>query len=212
LRQPLPQRVGGFGGIAGLVNHLRREGVTHLIDATHPFASQMSRHAVVAAREAGVAHAILTRPAWTPVPGDDWQRVPDMAGAVAALARPRMSVMLAVGRMHLADFAPNPQHRYLLRLVDPPAGPLPLPDTDIIVDRGPFDVAADRALMERHGIEIVVSKNAGGGGAYAKIEAARSLGLPVVMIDRPEQPEGLTFHEIGAVLDWIAHGPAHLGV
>lgn len=212
LRQPLPQRVGGFGGIPGLVRTLRAEGITHLVDATHPFASQMSRHAIAAAAEAGVFHAVLTRPPWAPVPGDHWIRVPDIAGAVAALDRPAQRVMLAVGRMHLAEFAPNPQHLYLLRLVDPPEGALPFPRTEVIVDRGPFDEAADRALMERHGIDIVVSKNAGGAGAYAKIAAARALGLPVIMIDRPASPEGQVFHDIEAVLGWVAHGSAHLGV
>ena len=212
LRQPLPQRVGCFGGVEGLTRYLTDEGITHLIDASHPFAAQMSRHAVAAAREAGVSHAVLTRPPWTPVSGDRWTRVPDIAGAVAALDRPRMNVMLAVGRMHLADFAPNPQHMYLLRLVDPPAEALPFPDAKVIVDRGPFDEAADRALMEEHGIGLVVSKNAGGTGAYAKIAAARALGLPVLMIDRPEQPEGRVFHDREAVMNWLAHGAADLGV
>ena len=120
--------------------------------------------------------------------------------------------MLAVGRMNLPDFAPNPQHSYLLRLVDPPRDALPLPETDVIVDRGPFDEASDRALMERHRIEIVVSKNAGGIGAYAKIAAARALGLPVIMIDRPPQPEARSFHDVDSVMDWIYHASAHLGV
>jgi precorrin-6A/cobalt-precorrin-6A reductase len=212
LRQPLPQRVGGFGGVEGLMRYLEAEGVTHLIDATHPFASQMSRNAVDACARSGLPHCLLTRPAWSPEPGDDWRRVPDIAGAVAALDRPRLNVMLAVGRMHLAEFAPNPQHRYLLRLVDPPKDPLPLPETEIIVDRGPFDMATDAALMQAQGIEIVVSKNSGGTGAHAKIAAARALGLPVIMIDRPEPPEALAFHDIDAVLDWIHHGAAHLGV
>jgi precorrin-6A/cobalt-precorrin-6A reductase len=212
LPQPLPQRIGGFGGVDGLTAFLRTAGITHVIDATHPFAVQMSRNAVAACARVGVPLLALTRPAWQPVPGDRWQRVPDIAGAVAALDRPRATVMLAVGRMHLADFAPNPQHRYLLRLVDPPKGPLPFPEATVIVDRGPFEETADRALMERHGVEIVVSKNAGGTGAYAKIAAARALSLPVVMIDRPTPPARPEAHDVAQVFDWLAHCGTDLGV
>ncbi|MEM9319657.1 MAG: cobalt-precorrin-6A reductase [Pseudomonadota bacterium] len=210
--QPLPQRVGGFGGVKGLAQYIRREGITHVIDATHPFAVQMSRNAVAACALAQVPLIALTRPQWQQVPGDRWQRVPDIAGAVTALDRPRLHVMLAVGRMHLAEFAPNPQHRYLLRLVDPPSQPLPLPEAEVIVGRGPFDAAADRALMARHGIGLVVSKNAGGTGAYAKISAARSLGLPVLMIDRPAQPDRPELHDVAEVFDWLAHSGTDLGV
>ncbi len=208
-RQPLPQRVGGFGGVEGLADWLRAAAVTHVVDATHPFAAQMSRNAVAACAATGIPLIALSRPPWEPVAGDRWTRVPDIAGAVAALDRPARRVMLAVGRMHLADFAPNPQHHYLLRLVDPPAGPLPFPQAEVIVDRGPFDACADRALMERHGTELVVSKNAGGTGAYAKIAAARALGLPVVMIDRPPLPARAEAHDVAAVLDWLGRsGPA----
>lgn len=212
LRQPLPQRVGGFGGVDGLADYLRTNGITHVIDATHPFASQMSRNAVRACAKAVVPLLALTRPAWTPQDGDRWQHVPDIAGAVAALDRPPARVMLAVGRMHLADFARNPQHYYLLRLVDPPKGDLPFPNAQVIVDRGPFDAANDQRLMEDHRIELVVSKNAGGAGAYAKIKAARALCLPVIMIDRPPQPKRVEVIEIAAVFDWIAHAGTDLGV
>lgn len=212
LRQPLPQRVGGFGGADGLAAYLRAASITHVIDATHPFASQMSHNAVAACAKAGVPLLALTRPAWRAQPGDDWRSVPDIAGAVAALDRAAARVMLAVGRMHLTDFAPNPQHFYLLRLVDPPKGPLPFPRAKVIIDRGPFDTAADRRLMEEHRIDLVVSKNAGGTGAYGKIEAARALGLPVIMIDRPVQPARSEVTDIGAVFDWIAHAGTDLGV
>ncbi len=212
LQLPLPQRIGGFGGAEGLADYLRAEGITHVVDATHPFAAQMSRNAVAGCAAAGVPLIALTRPAWEPVAGDRWTRVADIAGAVAALDGPRMRVMLAIGRQHLADFAPHPQHFYLLRLVDPPAGPLPFPDAQVIVDRGPFDAEADRRLMEAHGIGLVVSKNAGGTGAYAKIAAARALGLPVVMIDRPALPVRTEAHDPEAVLTWIGHAGIPRGV
>ncbi|MEM1064561.1 MAG: cobalt-precorrin-6A reductase [Pseudomonadota bacterium] len=212
LRQPLPQRVGGFGGADGLARYLRETGVTHVVDATHPFAVQMSRNAVAGCARAGVPLIALTRPEWHADPGDRWERAADIPAAVAALKRPRAHVMLAVGRMQLDAFAPNPQHRYLLRLVDPPKDPLPFPEAEVIVDRGPFDAEGDQALMKRYGIELVVSKNSGGTGAYAKIAAARALGLPVLMIDRPAQPPRLEVHETEAVFDWIAHSGTALGV
>lgn len=210
--QALPRRVGGFGGAAGLAGYLRANGVTHVVDATHPFAAQMSRNAVAACAETGVPLIALTRPPWREQPGDRWTRAADIAAAVAALDRPSARVMLAVGRMHLADFAPNPQHAYLLRLVDPPTAPPPFPQAEVIVDRGPFDESADRALMQRHCIELVVSKNAGGAGAYAKIAAARSLGLPVLMIERPPLPARREVHDVRAVFDWLAHPGADRGV
>ena len=212
LRQPLPMRVGGFGGVAGLAAYLEENAVTHVVDATHPFAARMSANAVAGCAEAGVPLIALTRAPWVAGTGDDWRHVPDIAGAVQALTGPRRRVMLAVGRMHLAEFAPNPQHFYLLRLVDPPESPLPFPEAEVVVDRGPFTEAGDRGLMERHGIELVVSKNAGGSGAVAKIDAARALGVPVVMIDRPALPIRREAHAVAEVMAWLAHASTDLGV
>lgn len=212
VRQPLPQRVGGFGGASGLAAYLRNHAITHVVDATHPFAAQMSRNAVMGCAEAGVPLVALTRAPWRAEKGDTWVRVPDIAGAVAALDRPAERVMLAIGRLNLPAFAPHPQHCYLLRLVDPPEVPPPFPDHHIILDRGPFDTATDLALMEAHRISLVVSKNSGGTGAYAKILAARQLSLPVIMIDRPELPARHELHGAREVLDWIAHASTDLGV
>ncbi|WP_147108687.1 cobalt-precorrin-6A reductase [Tateyamaria sp. syn59] len=211
-RQPLPQRIGGFGGIAGLVAYLKAEKISHVIDATHPFAAQMSGNAVAACAQADVPLMALTRAPWTERDGDRWTHVPDIAGAVEALKQPAQRVMLAVGRMQLAAFAPNPQHFYLLRLVDPPKDLPPFPDHHVLVSRGPFTEGDDRALMEEHRIDLVVSKNAGGTGAYAKIAAARSLGLPVIMIDRPAVPERREAHSVDEVMDWLRHSGVDLGV
>lgn len=211
-RQPLPQRVGGFGGVAGLADYLRAHQVTHVIDATHPFAAQMSSNAVVACAQINMPLMALTRAPWNAVSGDDWTHVPDIVGAVAALDQPARRVMLAVGRMHLQDFAPNPQHFYLLRLVDPPTTPPPFPDHHVLVSRGPFTTDDDRALMRDHGIDLVVSKNAGGTGAYAKIAAARALGLPVIMIDRPNIPPRPDGRSVAEVMAWVAHFGADRGV
>lgn len=203
--QPVPVRVGGFGGIAGLTDYLRHHRVTHLVDATHPFAATMSAHAVEAARLAGVAHVALTRPAWEPVPGDRWTRVPDIDGAIAALGGPARRVMLALGRMHVEAFAVQPQHHYLLRFVDTPERPPSLPHHSLIVDRGPFTVAGDSSLMRLHAIDVIVCKNAGGQGAEAKLLAARQLGVPVLMIDRPAIPDRAEVCRPEDVLAWLGH-------
>ena len=209
--QPVPVRIGGFGGVDGLATYLRQHRVTHLVDATHPFAAQMSGHALAATAQAGVAHIALTRPAWVPGEGDAWQRVGDIDAAVAALAGTPRRVMLALGRMHVEAFAAQPQHRYLLRFVDRPDRPISLPDHDVVVDRGPFTVERDVALLREQAIDLVVSKNAGGSGAEAKLIAARRLRLPVLMIDRPVLPARSEVYDVAAVLRWLGHD-ADLGV
>ncbi|MCC1494734.1 cobalt-precorrin-6A reductase [Cognatishimia sp. F0-27] len=209
--QGLPTRVGGFGGVAGLTAYLTQNRVTHVIDATHPFAAQMSHNAVAACAQTGVPLAALTRAPWGAQSGDDWTRVPDIAGAVAALDCPARRVMLAVGRMHLDAFTANPQHRYLLRLVDPPEKPPGFPRHDVIVDRGPFKLDGDTRLLRDHRIDIIVSKNAGGSGARAKIDAARALGLPVIMIDRPVLPARTELHSPEEVLGWLSHADSGIG-
>jgi len=205
-------RLGGFGGPGGLARYLRDNAVTHVIDATHPFAAQMSCNAIDACARTKTPLIALTRAPWQAGPGDRWTHVPDIAAAVAALDRPAQRVMLAVGRMHLQDFTANPQHAYLLRLVDPPATPLGFPLAEVIVDRGPFTLAGDRALLSEHRIDLVVSKNAGGTGAQAKILAARELGLPVLMIDRPAIAKRAEAHSIADVLRWLGHVSTDLGV
>jgi len=211
--QPLPMRTGGFGGAEGLANHLREHAITHLIDATHPFASRIGRNAVEAAARTRVPLAALTRPPWRSVPGDSWQPVPDVKGAVAALAGPARRVMLALGRSPVAEFAAQPQHSYLLRMADPPETPPPLPDHEVVVARGPFDTKGDMELLHSRAIEIVVSRNSGGTGAQAKIHAARTLGLRVIMIDRPTVPLRRTeFTTVAEIFRWLDHTGADLGV
>lgn len=210
-RHPVPRRIGGFGGVEGLSRYLRDHKITHLIDATHPFAAQMSANAVAASAQTNTPLIALTRAPWSAQDGDRWTHVPDIAGAVAALDTAPERVMLAVGRMHLAEFAPNPQHFYLLRLVDAPDTPPDFPDHHVLVSRGPFTAQDDRALMEHHKITQVVSKNAGGTGAYAKIEAARTLDLPVLMIDRPQIPTRREVTTPEEVLAWV-HDTTERGV
>jgi precorrin-6A/cobalt-precorrin-6A reductase len=210
--QPIPTRTGGFGGISGLIAYIRTHAITHLVDATHPFAAQMSRHAALAATATGIGIIAYTRPPWQPVPGDSWTRVPDIPAAVAALGGPAQRVFLALGRMHLDAFAAQPQHHYLLRLVDPPGTPPRLPHHSAVISRGPFTAAEDTALMRQHRITLVVAKNAGGTGAAAKLAAARALRLPVVMIDRPPAPDRPEATSLQQVLAWLGHADTDLGV
>lgn len=209
--QPIPVRVGGFGDVAGLVRYLQDNGVTHLVDATHPFAARMSAHAVKACAQAGVPLLALTREPWRPGPGDRWQSVADLPAAVEALSGSPQRVMLALGRMHLAIFAEQPQHHYILRLVDEPEVLPPLPHHTTIVSRGPFGVTGDIALMREHRVDVVVCKNAGGSGAQAKLEAARALGLPVLMVARPPLPARHEVTQVAEVLQWLdqANGRLH---
>ena len=211
--QPLPTRIGGFGGVEGLVEYLRRTGVTHVIDATHPFAAQMSTNAVAACAAAGVALCAFERAPWAAQAGDRWTHVPDLSAAVAALPQTRARVFLAIGKQHLTAFNAAPQHHYLLRLVDPPEGPLPLPDATAIIARGPFTVQGDTELLRSEAITHIVAKNAGGAGAEAKLIAARSLNLPVLLIDRPAVPARAIRTTLEGVMGWLAdHGATPRGV
>jgi precorrin-6A/cobalt-precorrin-6A reductase len=209
--QPLPTRVGGFGGVAGLQAWLQAEGISHVVDATHPFAAQMSGNAITACAALGLPLLALERPAWVAQTGDQWQHVPDIEAAVAALPDAPARVFLAIGRQNLAAFAAKPQHCYLLRLVDAVAD-LPLPQTEVVLARGPFTLEGDRALLQDHAITHVVAKNAGGSGAEAKLAAARALALPLVLIDRPFIPARCSVATVAEVMDWLAAHAADRGV
>ncbi|QQN66523.1 cobalt-precorrin-6A reductase [Bradyrhizobium diazoefficiens] len=202
--QPLPTRIGGFGGVSGLADTIRREGITHVIDATHPFAAEMSRNAVEACAETGTPLIALERAPWTRAPGDSWIEVGDVAAAAATLPEASANVFLAIGRQHIALFASRPQHTYTLRFVDPPEAALPFA-ADVIVSRGPFTLDGELEMMRRREIAWIVARNSGGDGARAKIDAARMLGLPVVMISRPQLPERLRVESVAEVIQWLGH-------
>jgi precorrin-6A/cobalt-precorrin-6A reductase len=202
--QPLPTRIGGFGGVNGLAEYVRREGITHVIDATHPFAAGMSRNATQACAETGTPLIALERAPWTRAPGDKWIEIGGVNAAVAALPEAPARVFLAIGRQHIAPFAARPQHAYTLRFVDPPEAPLPFP-AELIVSRGPFTLDGELEMMRAHGITWIIARNSGGDGARAKIDAARMLGLPVIMISRPPLPERLRVESVAEVMQWLGH-------
>lgn len=187
LPQPVPVRVGGFGGGPGLAAFLKNAGIDTVVDATHPFATGISQNAIAACRQAGVPLLLVCRPAWRPGPEDRWTEVPDAVQAALALGGERRTVFLTVGRLELPAFLAAPQHRYVVRTIDPPDR-LP-PDAELILARGPFAEADEHRLMQSGGIEVLVAKNAGGAATAGKLAAARMLGLPVVLIRRPAGPK-----------------------
>lgn len=202
--QPLPTRIGGFGGASGLADYIRREDITHVIDATHPFAAEMSRNAIAACGETGTPLIALERAPWTKAPGDNWIEVAGVTAAVAALPEAPTKVFLAIGRQHIVPFASRPQQAYTLRFVDPPEAPLPFP-ADVIVSRGPFTLDGELEMMRARGIAWIVARNSGGDGARAKIDAARMLGLPVIMISRPRLPERSRVASLDEAMSWLGH-------
>lgn len=196
-------RVGGFGGAAGLKAFLAEERIGLVIDATHPFAATISRHAATACAEAGIPRLQVLRPAWQPEPGDRWIEVPDMAAAAAALPGLARVVFLAIGRQELAPFAGLPGIRLVVRMVEAPTEPLPLADATVILARGPYAADHEEALFARHAIEALVSKNSGGDATLAKLTAARRRGLPVVMVRRPDAPAGARVGTVTEALAWV---------
>jgi precorrin-6x reductase len=188
LKQPVPVRIGGFGGVDGLAAYLKQEQIDLLIDATHPYAASMSHHAAYAAEQTGTRLIAFRRPPWEPLPDDLWQNVPDVEGAVAALDTLPRKIFVALGRKELLPFEKAPWHHYIVRSVDPVEPPLNIPDVQYILDRGPFEEDSERKLLMEYGIECIISKNSGGPASYGKITAARQLKIPVIMIERPALP------------------------
>ena len=197
----LPHRVGGFGGVAGLVEFLRAGCFDALIDATHAFAARMSVHAVEAAQTLQLPLLRVELPAWTQQPGAVWHEVDDMREAAHALGSAPQRVFLTIGRQEIGAFSLAPQHHYLARAVDP--FELPLPHARLISARGPFDEISERALLEREAIDVLVSKNAGNDATYAKIAAARALQLPVIMVRRPQLPAAEIASSVDAAETWL---------
>ncbi|MEM9731986.1 MAG: cobalt-precorrin-6A reductase [Pseudomonadota bacterium] len=176
-------RVGGFGGVDGLAHYLIENCIDRLIDATHPFAKQISANAVAAAKQAGVVLDIRQRAPWQKVSGDDWIEVPSLkeaANAIPAHAR----VLLALGSQHLAPFHHRDDVFFLIRMVDAPTTPLPFKNHSLLLGRPQMTPQSEQEILKAHAITHIVCRNSGGSGAYAKIEAARLLALPVIIVTR----------------------------
>ncbi len=209
--QPLPiagiVRVGGFGGVAGLTQYLRDEAIDFLIDATHPFAAQISFNAAAAAAELGMPRLMLVRPAWHLVPGDQWIDVDSMAAAADALEEQAKRVFLTIGRQQLAPFARLHEIWFLIRLINQPEPDAVVPEGLLLFSQGPFDLTAERQLLMEHEIDTIVTKNSGGSATYAKIIAARELGIKVVMVRRPTIPQGEQVQDVEEAFAWLVGQP-----
>ncbi|BAY11120.1 precorrin-6x reductase [Calothrix sp. NIES-2098] len=198
-------RIGGFGGAAGLANYLRQEKIHLLIDATHPFASQISFNAAAAATEVGIPRLMLNRPVWEKVSGDRWIEVDNIAAATAALSNQAQRVFLTVGRQELSSFAHLKKLWFLMRVIDPPSPDDLIPPGLVLCDRGPFALENEREILINYKIDTIVSKNSGGDATYAKIIAAREMGVTVVMVNRPAIPPGEQVSNVEDAVAWLVN-------
>jgi len=204
-QQSVPLRIGGFGGAGGLARYLSAQRMDALIDATHPFAANISANAVDAVAQVGIPLLALRRPPWTPIAGDCWIEVADVEQAVTALGAAPRRVFLTLGRNEIEPFARAPQHHYLVRSVDPVDPPLAVAHAAYITGRGPFAEAGERALLEQHRIDVIVAKNSGGSATYGKIAAARALRLPVIVLRRPVLSAAPTVETVEEAVAWLDH-------
>ena len=199
---PLPTRIGGFGGAGGLAAWLRRTGTDAVIDATHPFAVQISENAARACAALGIPCLHLVRPPWRPGPGEHWHLMHDLPAACRAIA-PGSVVFAATGAQSVAALAPLAACTVHLRVAERPATPFPLPRGGWIAGAPAADPHSEAALFRQLGVQVLLCRNAGGPGR-AKLDAARDLGLEVVMVDRPPPPLGKTVPYVATALDWLA--------
>jgi precorrin-6A/cobalt-precorrin-6A reductase len=196
-------RIGGFGGPAGLAAWLAEHGVDAVVDATHPFAERISASAVTACEHSDVPLLRLERPGWTQRAGDRWQWVDGLDEAARAIESGQR-VLLTTGRQGLAAFAHRDDAWFLVRCVDPPQPPLPA-HHELLLDRGPYTLAGELALVDEHRIGLVVTKDSGGAHTRAKLDAACQRGLPVIVVRRPPRPDVETVTTVSAALRWARH-------
>jgi len=195
-------RIGGFGGTEGLARFLRARAVDRLIDASHPFAEQIGRHAEQACRETGVPRLRLLRPPWQRQADDHWVEVADLAEAARRLPEFGRRAFVTVGHKGLGAFASVSDVWFLIRTIEPPQRPH-LRRALWLQGRGPFLLEAELALLRDRAIDVLVTKASGGEATYAKLAAARRLGLPVIMVRRPPPPPGPVVATIAEALDWL---------
>lgn len=196
-------RVGGFGGEIGLVKYLQTMRIDLVIDATHPFAAQISWNAAHAAKTVGIPLLMVVRPGWGRSILDHWIEVESMEQAVDSIPATAERIFLTIGRQQLALFATLTDRWCLMRSIDPPPPDILLPPGKMLLDRGPFSLAQERQLLKDYQIQAIVSKNSGGDATYAKIIAARELEIPVVMIQRPIMPQGEQVGDVVGAIEWL---------
>jgi precorrin-6A/cobalt-precorrin-6A reductase len=203
-RLPVGQvRIGGFGGPEALAAWLGANGITAVVDATHPFAERISASAAHATAAAAVPLVRLERPGWQAGPGDDWHWIDGLADAPGVLdGLGARRAFLTTGRQGLAAFAADASRWYLVRCVDPPEPAALPPHHALLLDRGPYTTRGELALLDGHDIDALVTKDSGGPLTQAKLEAARLRGLPVVVVRRPPRPGTAAVATVAEAADW----------
>ncbi|MEP7454823.1 cobalt-precorrin-6A reductase [Phyllobacterium sp. SB3] len=194
-------RVGGFGGSKGLANYLSLEKITLMIDATHPFATQISDNAINAAIAANLPFVRLERPPWQAKPGDKWTLVGSLQQA-AEIIPSKARVLLALGKQHISAFSERNNVLFIVRMIDPPETPLDLVDFELELSK-PGTVERETHFLDTKKISHIVCRNSGGKASYAKIRAARDLGIPVIMVERPLRPKIHTLPDIESVTHFV---------
>ena len=194
-------RLGGFGGVEGLVTYLNEAEIDMVVDATHPFAATMAAHVAEACTETNIARLKYCRPAWKQ--GDvSWTSVPDYASAAEQLQDMGSRIFLSIGTKDLEVFAELADKWFLIRTVEEPSKPIPLDNHELLLERGPFDEGHEQTLLVMTQIDVLVSKNSGGKMA-AKLTAAHSLGIPIIMIEQPPSPAGDVVDSVEDVHEWV---------
>jgi precorrin-6A/cobalt-precorrin-6A reductase len=196
-------RIGGFGGVDGLVNYVRDNSIDLLVDATHPFASQISFNAATAAQICKIPRLMLIRPAWQPINSDRWIEVENLQAAAKLLPSLAKRVFLTIGKQELSAFAHLSDIWFLMRSIDPPTSNMSLPKGEFLLATRTFLVANELDLLQKYQIQAIVSKNSGGEATYPKIIAARELDIPIVMVQRPTIPPGDRVTDVESAYQWI---------
>ncbi len=195
-------RRGGFGGMGGLANYLRAVRAAALIDATHPFAAAMHRHATIAARTAAVPFFRVQRRPWLPEPGDRWHPFDSLDAGLSWLrAQGATRVFATLGRRALPRLAAEPALHFVVRGITRPES-LP-PNVTWIAGRPPFPPAAEAALLKRHAVEALFVQASGGDLTRDKLAAARELSLPVAMLTPPQEPGAGASGSVADALAWL---------
>ena len=196
-------RQGGFGGVSGFLAYLEQNRPAAVIDATHPYVARMGTTAVQATAQMHIPFLRLERPAWTQQPGDDWHLFETIEALVKRLPSLGTHGLITLGGANLGAFSRATGMRLTLRAIDPPD---PLPDhpaIKVLLDRGPFTLESERALLTRLGIDVLVARNAGGSATRAKIDAARMHKLPVALLARPARPDSNYVNTVAAAVRWV---------
>ncbi|MET7771043.1 cobalt-precorrin-6A reductase [Nocardia sp. NPDC005366] len=202
-------RIGGFGGADALRDWLAAEDIAAVVNATHPFAARIGANTAVATAALGIPLLRVLRPAWSEQPGDRWIRVADLDAAARTLSEFGDRVFLTIGRQGVGAFAALSRQWFLIRAIDPPDGALP-PHHELLLARGPFALEDEIALLSEYRVDVVVTKDSGGDQTEAKLVAARAAGLPVIVIDRPALPPGVTAVDtVEQARDWLLRMVVH---